>query len=61
MFGYKIINHNGDREIQFCRNEMTEWVKERYNVFNSLYFDNILPQPCNDPCKSGSLLPQPPS
>ena len=45
MFGYKIINHNGDREIQFCRNEMIKWVKERYNVYNGLLFDNILPQP----------------
>ena len=45
MFGYKIINHNGEREIQFCRNEMIKWVKERYKVFNMLYFDNILPKP----------------
>ena len=45
MFGYKIINHNGDREILFCRNEMKEWVKDRYNVFNGIFFDNILPQP----------------
>lgn len=45
MFGYKIINHNEDREIHFCRNEMEEWVKERYNVFNLLFFDNILPKP----------------
>ena len=45
MFGYKIINHNGNREIQFCRNEMKEWVKDRYNLYNALLFDDILPQP----------------
>ena len=45
MFGYKIINHNGNREIQFCRNEMKEWVKDRYNVYNVLLFDSILPEP----------------
>ena len=45
MFGYKIINHNGNREIQFCRNEMKEWVKDRYNLYNALLFDSILPQP----------------
>ena len=45
MFGYKIIYHNGEREIQFCRNEMKEWVKDIYNIYNALFFDCILPEP----------------
>ena len=45
MFGWKIIKDDDKETYVFLKNTMYKWVTDNYKKFNSLYFDNLLPDP----------------